>query len=548
MRRSLALGFAGASRRARNSAYALGPTEIRDCSSKASSAARRAAARMKSVRLVPRAAAARSIRPRSSARMRMFSVSRGRAWGLLTGSWRQGSTGAMTSSLRGKLGNHEEMGHKLDKAPRNCSTGKWALKATSVENLRACFELKSQRVVVLLGDVSLHEDSQRLRALRRPGSLGSIWVRAPPACRNRAETLTADAEVEATRMGLSIPTIQAAATAGILEHTERGGGDVHWVVAQAKLTFDELARPEQRLPLSSFVRLIEAASSATRDDCFGAHLGEICSLRELGLPGYLATFAPDVQSALSSFARYYYLLGDATDVRFETQDGVASFTYCVLDPESWPRRQDAEQVITMIVMLVRQWASTHWSPQRVCFEHGRPAQASEISRIFGCPVRFDCHSNTVCFTLADAAKKNPHADPKLFRLLSWFAETITKSTTWIDSRKPISFKEQVLFSIDTCANLGNVSIHSVARALGLEARTFQRRLRSEQTSFSDLQEEYRSRQAIKLLDHAELTEKDVANRLGYASSTSFIRAFRRWYGVTPGQFRERRAANSHTHS
>ena len=347
---------------------------------------------------------------------------------------------------------------------------------------------------------------------------------------------------------LSIPTIQAAATAGVLEHTERGGGDVHWVVAQAKLTFDELARPEQRLPLSSFVRLIEAASLATRDDCFGAHLGEICSLRELGLPGYLATFAPDVQSALSSFARYYYLLGDATDVRFEIRDGMASFSYCVLDPDSFPRRQDAEQVITMIVTLVRQWASARWSPERVCFEHGRPAQAAELARILGCPVRFDCRSNTVCFTLADAARKNPHADAKLFRLLSWFAETVMESSADRDSRKTVSFKDQVLFSIDTCANLGNVSIHSVARALGLEARTFQRRLRSEQTSFSELQEEYRSRQSVKLLDRAELSEKDLASHLGYASLTSFIRAFRRWYGVTPGQYRERRGTNLRAHS
>lgn len=347
---------------------------------------------------------------------------------------------------------------------------------------------------------------------------------------------------------LSIPTIQAAATAGILEHTERGGGDVQWVVAQARLTFDDFARPEQRLPLSSFVRLIEAASSATNDDCFGAHLGEICLLRELGLPGYLATFAPDVQSALSSFARYYYLLGDATDVRFETQLGVASFTYSVLDPASWPRRQDAEQVITMIVMLIREWAGAGWSPSRVCFEHARPAQAAELERILGCPVRFDCRSNTVFFSLADGERKNPAADPKLFRLLSWFAETVTESTESAETQRPTSFREQVLFSIDTCANLGSVSIHSVARALGLEARTFQRRLRSEQTSFSELQEEYRSRQAAKLLERADLSEKDLASRLGYANLNSFIRAFRRWYGVTPGQFRERHASTVRTPS
>jgi AraC-like DNA-binding protein len=338
----------------------------------------------------------------------------------------------------------------------------------------------------------------------------------------------------------SIPTIQAAATAGILEHTERGGGDVDWVVAQAKLTLEELSRPEQRLPLRSFVKLIEAASSATNDDCFGLHLGEICTLRELGLPGHLATFAPDVQSALSGFARYYYLLGDATDVRFEKQGGLASFTYRVLDPQSWPRRQDAEQVITMIVMLLRQWIGPSWAAERVCFEHARPAGAGEIERILRCPVRFDCDSNTVFFGLEDASHRNPNADAKLFQLLSWFAETVTESTACGDERGLVSFKEQVLFSIDTCENLGNASIHSVSRALGLEARTFQRRLRAEQTSFSDLQEEYRSRQALKLLQRPELTEKELASRLGYASLNSFIRAFRRWHGLTPGQFREQR--------
>ena len=49
-------------------------------------------------------------------------------------------------------------------------------------------------------------------------------------------------------------------------------------------------------------------------------------------------------------------------------------------------------------------------------------------------------------------------------------------STCADARGLASFKEQVLFSIDTCANLGSASIHSVSRALGLEARTFQRRL------------------------------------------------------------------------
>src|SRR4051794_41679552 len=107
-----------------------------------------------------------------------------------------------------------------------------------------------------------------------------------------------------------LPTIQAAATAGILEHTRDNGGDVSAVLRQANLTLDDFKRPEKRLPLPSFVRLIESASRATRDDWFGAHLGQVCPLGALGLPGHIATLAPTVAEGLESFARHYPLLGD----------------------------------------------------------------------------------------------------------------------------------------------------------------------------------------------------------------------------------------------
>jgi AraC-like DNA-binding protein len=339
----------------------------------------------------------------------------------------------------------------------------------------------------------------------------------------------------------AIPTIQVAATAGILEYTASGGGNVDWVVREARLTLEDLSRPELRLPLRKFVSLIEAASRSTGDDCFGAHLGQVCELRYLGLPGYLATFAPTVERALSSFARYYYLLGDATDVRFESQGAHSSFTYRVLDEAAWPRRQDAEQVISMIVLLMRQWIGPGWRPERVVFEHPAPADARELERVLGCSVRFDCDTNSVWFDRQSALQPNPRSDERLFQLLSWFAQSVTQKTPSEQARA--TFRDQALASIDMCANLGNVSIHSVARSLGLEPRTFQRRLRLDRTSFRELCEQYLQEQAESLLRRPELGEKEIAQRLGYGNLTSFIRAFRRWHGVTPGLFRARLSAS-----
>jgi AraC-like DNA-binding protein len=340
-----------------------------------------------------------------------------------------------------------------------------------------------------------------------------------------------------------IPTIQAAATAGILEHTRQGGGDVPAVVRQAHLTLDDFTRLENRLPLPSFVRLIECASRATGDEWFGAHLGQVCPLSALGLPGYIASLAPTVEKALQSFAHHYPLLGDATDVQLRLDEDRFSFTYRVLDEESWPRRQDAEQVITMVVSLIRRWVDPRWAPELVWFEHRAPGDASEIERILGCPVRFNCATNTVWFDGAGAARPNPGADQTSFQLLSWFADSVAGQP-----RPTPSLSAQVLSAIDTCANLGDGSVEPVARSLGLEARTLQRRLHAANTSFRDLQERYRQDQAAKLLEASELPPKEIAHRLGYANAGSFIRAFRRWNSTTPTRFREDRSGHESTRS
>ncbi len=149
-------------------------------------------------------------------------------------------------------------------------------------------------------------------------------------------------------------------------------------------------------------------------------------------------------------------------------------------------------------------------------------------------MRFNCATNTVWFDGAGATRPNPDADQASFQLLSWFADSVAGQP-----RRPAqSLTDQVLAAIETCANLGDGSVEPVARSLGLQARTLQRRLRAVDTSFHDLHERYRQAQAAKLLEESELPPKEIAHRLGYANASSFIRAFRRWNQTTPARFRE----------
>jgi AraC-like DNA-binding protein len=78
---------------------------------------------------------------------------------------------------------------------------------------------------------------------------------------------------------------------------------------------------------------------------------------------------------------------------------------------------------------------------------------------------------------------------------------------------------------------------AVARKLGLSARTLQRRLAEAGTSFQDVLDEVRAGAARRLLRDPALAVSEVAFSLGYAELSSFYRAFRRWTGQTPIDWR-----------
>ncbi len=82
------------------------------------------------------------------------------------------------------------------------------------------------------------------------------------------------------------------------------------------------------------------------------------------------------------------------------------------------------------------------------------------------------------------------------------------------------------------------TIDRLAELLGMTARSLQRNLAAEKTSYRALVDEVRDTLATELLTTTNLTVEQVARRLGYAETASFTHAFLHWHEVAPGQFRQ----------
>ncbi|MGB1615173.1 MAG: helix-turn-helix domain-containing protein [Pseudomonadales bacterium] len=105
------------------------------------------------------------------------------------------------------------------------------------------------------------------------------------------------------------------------------------------------------------------------------------------------------------------------------------------------------------------------------------------------------------------------------------------------SRQPFAgMHEKVLVFIDTRLRAGQeVSMPLAAEAFGMEASTLRRRLAQQGVKFSQVLQDYRRKDAMRLLCHG-YSVKDVSTKLGYSEASSFQHAFKIWYNAPPKRF------------
>lgn len=174
------------------------------------------------------------------------------------------------------------------------------------------------------------------------------------------------------------------------------------------------------------------------------------------------------------------------------------------------------------------------APLRAYVVRSRPRDAHAHEQFFRCPIEFDAPFNGLLLSEEMLARRLPHSDERLHRVL------LTHPQLNADGSGALPLVERVArVASETFDAARTPSQITVARRLGLSARTLRRMLEAEGTSFTSVIDDVRSTRARRqLLEGRRLAE--VAESLGYESTSTFVRAFRRWTGETPAAWRARR--------
>ncbi len=313
------------------------------------------------------------------------------------------------------------------------------------------------------------------------------------------------------------------------------------LIQRAGISLRRAQKPTEKLPLRQLAELINITSQRLGDPLFGVKMGVQVTPLHLGALGSLITLAPNLGAAIAGAARYLRVFNDGPSVSLTIDQSTAVFTYRLPELPDVDQRQHCEYVIAACLRLIRGVVGDGWVPDQVVLGHKFRVRQSDYESRLGSPVvcRPSGGAPSLRFPADVLEAPNRLADPTAHAALErHLAEQLRLGHS---SQDLLPLLKQEI-SRRLLGGEDQVSVSSVAKALGYSVRTMQRRLQERQTSFDELVDDIREQWARRYLEDERLTVSDVAYLLGYGELSSFTRAFHRWAGESPRDYRRRRKA------
>ncbi len=318
----------------------------------------------------------------------------------------------------------------------------------------------------------------------------------------------------------------------LVDHLESLGVDRAQLLAGAGIEPRTLRLTTWRLPWS-MVEELQQAERMLDAPTLGLRLAQRQELETLGLPGLLFFASSDVGSAIRRLVQFSHLWSDA--YRIEIDDGPAPryrFSLCV--PERRASRHLRDNHLAAAAMVLRDLVGDTLPMHglvRVELEHAAEGRERAYETAFPCPVEFGAKRTSLALHPDALAVPLPSASQLFERFFEQQALTAL-DRLGARSDSVLLRLQSLLEHWDEAELLHDASLRTAARDLGISVRSLQRHLGRAGSTFSQELSRHRQRRSLALL-RAGSPIPEVALRLGYADTTTFHRAFRRWMGTSP---------------
>ncbi|MCB1754806.1 MAG: AraC family transcriptional regulator [Gammaproteobacteria bacterium] len=337
-------------------------------------------------------------------------------------------------------------------------------------------------------------------------------------------------------------TVPGSYVKALLRSIEMQGLDVDEVLRSVAITREQIDVREE-VPAVLLGRLHQLAMREMRDESFGMISASTVPIGSFRMMCYACIHAENLGAAIRRCGDFYEILrGSVIKPVLDDETGSAVLRFAVIDAlpgQTIGSLLDAEEPIR-----IRAWFSMwhhflSWligqrldlTVARFTFE--KPTDAGYYRKLFQSPVKFAQPLNALEFEPRYLAMPLLQTEQSLRSFLKSLPYPLI---VMLDESDSMASRVSAVLGNDFSRELPSAA--EVAGRLGLSVSSLRRRLLEEGTSFRAIKDECRQTAAMRYLASERMSIQDVATLTGFPEPSTFFRAFKKWTGMTPGEFRK----------
>lgn len=292
--------------------------------------------------------------------------------------------------------------------------------------------------------------------------------------------------------------------------------------------------PATRISHQQKLALFSKVLQHSREPGVGLRIGQRQRLADLGVYGYALSSSATLGAAVDFGIRHIKLAGPVLEKTFHLENEVAVFEgRDVIDlGELLPLV--SEYWLSSIVTLLARIMERPFQTIRLLLPYPAPKHAALYEEVFQCPVEFDTGVMQWYFDAALLTLPCPNANPITADICAKFCARMLPS---LDANEPEIVRSIRLACLNSTGGLPG--IEKMAAQLNLSSRTLHRHLADAGTGYQKIVDDVRRRLAEEFLINTGLNIEEIAERTGFSDASNFRKAFRKWTGEAPAEFRSR---------
>jgi len=328
---------------------------------------------------------------------------------------------------------------------------------------------------------------------------------------------------------LSLPTYYLQQVAD--ELAKRQVNTSAWL-AHSGLTLEQINQPEQSISFSQFSSLIIDAMRLSNQPDLGLLVGKRLGLTTHGMLGYAIIASSCLRETIELFSRFMNTRTPLLRVAVVSSEEELRVELHQCYPLNRIKIPFLESAIFTLYNLLMQLTQNAAPIRKLCFPYAKPNYAKLYQQSFSFPIQFDSQTASISLTQSALDHALPMADQQTLNQAKIICE---QELAQLQSKEFFQTRvRKYLLSFEkSFPSLAELSNH-----FHLSQRTLHRRLQSENVSYSNILESIRKFRSMELLSATSMTVQEISFLLGYSDVANYRKAFKRWQGCSPSEFRK----------